>query len=142
MNLLLAYALQFVGTPYIWNGSHPALGLDCNHLVKILLLSQGVDVRSLGNAQSLFDHFSDPANHMGNKPELGALIFYGSGTKGIYHVAMALSDNSHIEAGGGSHRVLTLRDSIGHQAFTRVTEIRKKDQIGIFNPHYPFRPLP
>lgn len=135
MKMIYDVAIRLVGTPYIWGGSTP-VGTDCSGLVQLLLAVGGADPVGDQTAEGLFKHFSQPANHNSQDPQLGALAFYGHLGK-VTHVAMCLDRRRMIEAGGGGPGVLSLADAVRQNAFTRVVPIRFKDLLGFYMPDYP-----
>lgn len=141
MNLLLAYALQMVNVPYRWGGRHPSEGLDCSHLVYLLLRSQGAIDPGSYTAQTLYNQFQDRARPV-SVAELGSLVFYGQGPREIDHIALAINEYTHIESAGGDHTTLSLARAIEQNAFVRITPIRHEKRVAIVMPEYPFRPLP
>lgn len=136
MKLIYDTAMALVGTPYKYGGRHPKDGIDCSELVQILLHVGGADLPGDQSAQDLYNFFSQPANHVSQEPQLGALIAYGSG-KSCSHIAMALDRRRMIEAAGGSKDTLTLEIAIKRNAWVKVTPIRFKEIIGIYLPEYP-----
>ena len=143
LDLLLAYSMQFIGIPYKWGGRHPSSGLDCSGLVRILIVSQGLDIGIDSTAQKLYEQFSQAdQGHEVAQGELGALAFYGPHTKGIVHVAMLVSENQMIEAYPGDHTVTTLEAAISRRAFVRISPLRKEELVSLLMPEYPFRAHP
>lgn len=136
MKMIYDVAMSLVGTPYIWGGKTPHEGLDCSGLVQILLEVGGADPVGDQTADNLFKHFSQPANHNSQDPQLGALAFYGTLGKAS-HVAMCLDRRRMIEAGGGGPTISLKETADRLGAFTRVVPIRFKNLIGIYLPDYP-----
>ncbi len=136
LNIAQNYACKFLGLPYIWGGSHPSLGFDCSGLVQEILSSVGLDPIGDQTAQTLHDLLIKDAPSIG-KPQAGAILFFGAGIKNISHVAFAIDDLHMIEAGGGGHSVLTVKDAIAHGAFVRVRPIaHRKDLMDCLLPKY------
>jgi cell wall-associated NlpC family hydrolase len=48
---LVKYAKQFLGTPYVWGGSHPG-GFDCSGLVQYVTKKFGLNLPRISNAQA------------------------------------------------------------------------------------------
>ena len=135
MQTLREYALSFVGTPYVWGGSHPALGFDCSGLVQELLRSVGLDPPGDQTAQALFNHFEK--NSTWNARQMGSLAFFGSSPAAISHVAMLLEPYRMIGAGGGGSKTLTALDASRDNAFVRVRLVSsRKDLVAVLKPNY------
>lgn len=133
MNHLVMYAFQFIGVPYKWGGDSPLVGLDCSGLVQVILKGAGIDPPGDQTAQALFDIFKDCEN----RPQTGALSFYGMSPKNITHVGFCVSSYSMIEAGGGGRNTLTLSDAQRDNAFVRLSPINsRRDLVACLMPRY------
>jgi cell wall-associated NlpC family hydrolase len=85
------WALQQIGTPYVWGGETPGVGFDCSGLVQAAYRAAGVSLPRV--AQDQFDATTEvPA---GEPLEIGDLVFFGSGPGGIDHVGIYVG----LEAG-------------------------------------------
>lgn len=139
MKHVLAVAQSLLGVRYRYGGGSPDEGVDCNEVVQIILNAGGADLPGDQTAQALFDHFSQPANHLSQDPALGSLVFYGQSRKQISHVAWCIDARRHIEAAGGDRTTIT--PAIAHQrkAFVRLTPIRffAPNFIGAYLIEYP-----
>lgn len=140
--LFIAYALKFIGIPYRYGGQSPLEGLDCSGYARVVLRSQGIVFDNLHSAATLYEYFSLPENHENVPPQCGSLVFYGSDTRHIDHVALLVSPTQHVEAGGGGPNVVTLQQAISAHAFIRLTPLRDQHRVAILMPNYPYRPLP
>lgn len=135
MDLLIQYAMQFVGVHYKWGGESPMDGFDCSGLVQAILRSAGEDPRGDQTAQALFDHFSE--NGSWGTRQAGSLVFYGRDTKHITHVGFCIDPYRMIEAGGGGPRTLTREDAIRDKAYVRVKLISSRyDVVAVIKPFY------
>jgi cell wall-associated NlpC family hydrolase len=135
MQIMLAYALRFVGLPYKWGGSNPMEGYDCSGLVQELLNSAGIDPEGDQTAQGLFDWF-DLYGERDPKPGIGVLCFYGRNVSTITHVAMMLDQFRIIEAGGGGPKVHSLDDAKANDAFVRIRHISTRKPVAMRKPRY------
>lgn len=124
-------------SPYVWGGDDFS-GWDCSGLAQELLKVGGGHPAPQKDftAQMLYDYFRQPANHMAQEPELGALVFYGDPTR-VEHVAVCLSKRLMIEAGGGGSKVTSVAEAIKANAYVRIRPIRFDRLLGFFLPDYP-----
>lgn len=133
--VLQAYMIRLVGTPYRWGGDDPILGFDCSGLAQELLASVGMDPPGDQSAQNLFDHFKN--SNTGRILACGALVFYGKSEKEITHVGMLLDSVHIVEAGGGGSGTTTLEAAAKQNAFVRIRRFdHRKDVVAIFMPRY------
>lgn len=140
MHYLEQYALSFLGTPYRWGGDDPK-GIDCSGYVIELMKSCGIfPHREKGRefdttAQGIHDILSP--KKISNKPQFGALVFFGVSKRKITHVGFMIDKYRMIEAGGGGKRVKTVEDAIKYNAFIRIRPIKiRNDVVAIVNPNY------
>jgi cell wall-associated NlpC family hydrolase len=135
MELLLRYALSFVGLPYIWGGDDPILGFDCSGLVQEILASAGMDPPGDQTAQGLYNFFEKTSAY--NKYGLGALAFYGESVTKITHVAFMIDTYRVVEAGGGGSSSKTANDAAKLNAYVRVRLVKhRKDLVAVLKPTY------
>lgn len=135
MDILRAYALSFLGTPYKFGGANRLDGLDCSEFVQELLRSVGLDPPGDQTAQALFDHFSTHGEW--NRHGMGALVFFGKDARSISHVAMMLDNFRIIEAGGGRSDTKTLDDAKARGAMVRIRHMSfRKDVVAVIRPRY------
>lgn len=136
MELLIQYALQFVGTPYRWGGKTPA-GLDCSGLIQEILSSVGLDVPGDQTAQAYYYIFSKSGVMC--QAKTGALVFYGRGEHDITHIAMLLDSSRTIEAGGGDQTVINDLEALQKRAYVRIRPIsHRSDVVAVIMPPYPY----
>lgn len=134
MDLLISYAMSWVGKPYLWGGDD-WYGMDCSGLVQELLQSVGLDPRGDQTAHGLYKWFSY-RGQIGYR-EAGALAFYGS-DKRVVHVAFMVDSMRVIEAGGGDSRTKTHEDSIRQNAYVRMRPYDyRSDFFCVILPNYP-----
>ena len=90
-------ALAQVGTPYVWGGEEPG-GFDCSGLVQYSYAAAGIELPR--TAQTQYDHgpllplVTDPS--FGLAP--GDLVFFGSDTRHVEHVGIALGQGRMVDA--------------------------------------------
>jgi cell wall-associated NlpC family hydrolase len=137
LNLLIDYAMSFLGLNYRWGGENPITGFDCSGLVQEILRSVGMDPVGDQTAQALYNHFERTAEHGERAP--GALVFYGSHLTKITHVAFMIDEFRVIEAGGGDSRTKTKDDAAIQNAFVRIRPYNlRRDLLVVLRPAYPF----
>jgi cell wall-associated NlpC family hydrolase len=138
VNLLIDYAMQFVGKPYEWGGKVPVVGgYDCSgYVCEILRFAGLVGSREILNAQMLHDRFSKSGTTSAT-PTPGALIFYGESVVKIAHVAFAVDRYRILEAGGGGRETDTAEEADKAGAMVRGRLITaRKDLVSIVKPRY------
>lgn len=136
MNLLIQYAMSFVGNPYIWGGSGGDRW-DCSGLVQEILKSCGNCPPGDNTAQSLYDYFEKATGASYNIVQPGSLAFYGKDALNVVHVAFCVDSNRMIEAGGGGSLIRTVDDARTAGAFVRMRPIkRRKDFLVCIKPSY------
>lgn len=137
MQLLTAYALTFVGTPYEWGGkSHVAGGLDCSGFVSELMRSAGTLGNSeVLNSQMLYDRFAKDGTL--GVYSAGTLVFYGESVTKITHVAFMVDAYRIIEAGGGTSETTTLEAADKRNAMVRIRHVHYRgDLVATVKPRY------
>lgn len=135
INDISNYAKAFIGTPYIYGGNVPFLGMDCSALVSEVLKAFGIlRFHEDLTAQELFFRLSKvwpPATG-----EEGSILFFGIGGR-VNHVAYQLSPALMLEAGGGDSSTLTQEIAAQRNAFIRIRPIvSRKDLLCAILPKY------
>ncbi|MGH4138775.1 NlpC/P60 family protein [Clostridium sp.] len=90
-NSIVAYASNFLGTPYAWGANGPS-NFDCSGFVKYVYAHFGV---SIGRTTS--DQINDGSYVSKENLQPGDLIFFGSSSN-PHHVGMYVGNNSYIHA--------------------------------------------
>lgn len=126
-DLMVVYALNFIGVPYKWGGNNPMAGLDCSGFLCEVLRSVGFITASDYTAQDLYGLCSKAGAHA--VPEKGSCLFFGSSVYNITHCALAISKNFMIEAGGGGSTTNTIQDAIKQNAFVRIRPIKNRKDL-------------
>lgn len=136
LELLKAYALAMLMTPYEFGGDDPMSGFDCSGFVCELLRSSGlVPYNFRTNAQGLYNLLR-PTAHVA-PPSLGAIAFFGKGPNEITHVAFCLDETTMVEAGGGNSTTVSEVVASGQNAFVRLRPTRfRKDFLFTVMPQY------
>lgn len=90
---LCEYAVQFVGNPYVWGGTSLTKGADCSGFTLKIYEKYGVELPHKAQLQSGYGTTIDPSD-----AQPGDLLFYGSSTKNITHVAIYIGDGQIVHA--------------------------------------------
>ena len=85
------FALQFVGTPYVYGGTSLTNGADCSGFVMSVFAEFGYELPRVAAAQCAASEKKDVSDI-----EAGDLVFYGDG--GIDHVALYIGDGKIVHA--------------------------------------------
>lgn len=140
IQLLVDYAMSFVGREYIYGGAGPYF--DCSGFVIELMKSCGNSPPHDMTAQQLFEHYK-PTSEWGLKAA-GSIAFYGRATNAITHVAWCVNPYQMIEAGGGTSETVSLELARRKNAFIRMRLIQdpsglngRRDFVAVLYPKYP-----
>ena len=78
------WAMQQIGTPYVWGGEAVGVGFDCSGLVQAAYRAAGVSLPRVAQ-----DQYEATAKVPAGAPlEVGDLVFFGGGTSDIDHVGL------------------------------------------------------
>ena len=91
---LIAYARQFIGTPYKWGGTGP-LGFDCSGLIQYVYKNFGMDLPRVSSAQA-----SAGARINVREAKAGDLIAWDNSSRngGADHIGIALGNGQVLHA--------------------------------------------
>lgn len=92
---IVAYAMQFLGNPYVWGGTSLTNGTDCSGFTQGIYRHFGIYLPRTSAAQAA----ALPSVSSSNV-QVGDLFFYGSG--GVSHVALYIGNGQIIHA--SNHR--------------------------------------
>lgn len=92
---IVAFAEQFLGTPYVWAGSSPS-GFDCSGFVSYVFKNFGYTVNR--TAASMYTN-----GVAADKSELqiGDAVFFASSSESIGHVGIYIGDGEFIHSSSG-----------------------------------------
>jgi gamma-D-glutamyl-L-lysine dipeptidyl-peptidase len=134
IDVMLIYALSFIGIPYKWGGNSPLSGLDCSGFVQEMLRSIGECPKEDLTSQQLYNYLAD--KNYCEEMRAGSVLFFGKSRQKIIHTAIALNTSQMIEAAGGDEHVNNLEDAITRNAFVRVRMINSRsDFVGALVPN-------
>lgn len=128
------YAMQFIGSPYIWGGDGTAskfCGFDCSGLVLECLWAFGrIDNKDI-TAQGIFNNaLKNWTNKTSSEITKDCILFFGRDCSHISHVAISINNYQMIEAGGGGSKCTNPQNSSG---MVRIRPIKsRKDLVGVF----------
>ena len=122
-----AYALSFIGTPYMWNGNGPYF--DCSGYVCQIIKAFGkIKPNEDFKAEQLKSKFIQI-----NQPSEGCLVFfYNTAKTKISHVEYCINDILSIGAADGDSETLSLADAIKDGAFIKIHPIKRERSIACF----------
>ncbi|NLK38461.1 MAG: SH3 domain-containing protein [Epulopiscium sp.] len=118
---VVAYASQFLGTPYVWGGTDLRNGVDCSGFVYAVMKNFGVSLNRSSSAMA--------SNGVAvNKSDLvaGDLVFFDSeGNGGISHVGIYVGGGQYIHSSSGKTKgVIYSNLNDAYSARTYVTARR------------------
>ena len=88
---IIAYASNFLGTPYLWGGTTPS-GFDCSGFTQYVYAHFGISV-----GRTTFDQINDGVEVSRDNLQPGDLIFYGTFAN-PHHMGMYIGNNNYIHA--------------------------------------------
>ena len=92
------YGLLFVGTKYSWGGNSPEQGYDCSGFVTELMASAGKKPPSRLTSQGIYMYGLQLG--LSSVVKRNSLLFFGSSSSLISHVAVAINGHQMVEAAG------------------------------------------
>ena len=90
---LVEFAKQYIGNPYVWGGTSLTKGADCSGFVLSVFKNYGIRLSHSSRSQA---NEGTKISNSDLKP--GDLVFYGSSTSSINHVAIYIGGNQVVHA--------------------------------------------
>jgi Cell wall-associated hydrolases (invasion-associated proteins) len=91
-NNIIAYASNFLGTPYLWGGTSPSTGFDCSGFTQYVYAHFGI---SLG--RTTYDQINDGYGVSKDELQPGDLVFFGKGGDPT-HMGIYVGNNTYIHS--------------------------------------------
>lgn len=92
---IVAFAEQFLGTPYVWAGSSPS-GFDCSGFVSYVFKNYGYTVNR--TAASMYTNGVAVDK---SELQIGDAVFFASSSESIGHVGIYIGDGEFIHSSSG-----------------------------------------
>ncbi|MBC8061011.1 MAG: C40 family peptidase [Clostridiaceae bacterium] len=89
-NNVIAYAINFLGTPYLWGGTSPS-GFDCSGFTQYVYAHFGVSV-----GRTTYEQIKNGVGVAREDLQAGDLVFFG--TNGPTHTGMYIGNGTYIHA--------------------------------------------
>ena len=91
-NAVIAYASNFLGTPYLWGGTSPSTGFDCSGFTQYVYSHFGVSI-----GRTTYNQINDGVQVSKDNLKAGDLVFFGKG--GVpNHMGIYIGDNTYIHS--------------------------------------------
>jgi cell wall-associated NlpC family hydrolase len=91
-NAVIAYASNFLGTPYLWGGTSPSTGFDCSGFTQYVYRHFGISI-----GRTTFDQIKDGVQVSRDNLKPGDLVFFGTANN-PHHMGIYLGDNNYIHS--------------------------------------------
>jgi cell wall-associated NlpC family hydrolase len=89
---VVAYASNFLGTPYLWGGISPSTGFDCSGFTQYVYKHFGVSV-----GRTTYDQIKDGVGVSRDQLQPGDLVFFGKGGNPT-HMGMYVGNGAYIHS--------------------------------------------
>ena len=118
---IVAYAEQFIGTPYVWGGTNLNTGVDCSGFVYAVFRDFGISLNRSSASMA-----SNGVAVSKSDLQAGDLVFFNTGGDStISHVGIYMGDGNYIHSTDGAAYGVTVTSlSSSYSANTYVTARR------------------
>lgn len=89
---VVAYATNFLGTPYLWGGTSPSTGFDCSGFTQYVYRHFGIYL-----GRTTYDQIQDGVGVSRDELQPGDLVFFGEGGNPT-HMGMYVGNGAFIHA--------------------------------------------
>ncbi len=115
---IIAYAKQYIGTPYVYGGTNLNTGVDCSGFVYCIFKNNGVTLNRSSREQ--YKNGTAVASKSDLQP--GDLVFFNTGGNSeISHVGMYIGNGQYIHSTDGGNRGVCISNlNEGYSANTYV----------------------
>lgn len=90
---ILAYAQQYLGTPYVWGGTSAPPGFDCSGFVQHVFGHFGIALDRVSQ-----DQFTEGVSVSRSDLKPGDLVFFSTYARGASHVGIYVGNNTMIDS--------------------------------------------
>lgn len=91
-NNIIAYASNFLGTPYLWGGTSPSTGFDCSGFTQYVYAHFGIKL-----GRTTYDQINDGYGVSKDELQAGDLVFFGKNNDPT-HMGIYIGNNTYIHA--------------------------------------------
>ncbi len=92
-NDIKAYAIQYIGNPYLWGGTSLTNGADCSGFVQTIYKKYGVSLPRTSR-----DQVKKGTKVTSKDMKIGDLVFYTNSAGVVDHVAIYIGNNQIVHA--------------------------------------------
>lgn len=89
---IIAYASNFLGTPYLWGGTSPSSGFDCSGFTQYVYAHFGIKL-----GRTTYDQINDGYEVSKDELQAGDLVFFGKNNDPT-HMGIYVGNNTYIHA--------------------------------------------
>ena len=89
---VIAYASNFLGTPYLWGGTSPSTGFDCSGFTQYVYAHFGITI-----GRTTYDQINNGYEVSKDQLQAGDLVFFGENNNPT-HMGMYIGNNTYIHA--------------------------------------------